>query len=96
MSFDIIICRRMCPKENISLYILHMMPYQKGCIAPVSIITGKAKGSLAVKAMEKLNNYPSIAFNTGEPFLSLLFITLKRRTYEKDNPKISTTYPGIF
>jgi hypothetical protein len=64
----------------------------QGCIAPVSIITGTAKGSLSVTAMEKLSNYLSIAFNTGES----VFITIKKKSYEKNYPKVSTTYPRIF
>lgn len=48
----------------------------KGCIAPVSIITGPGQGILSHKAMEKVHSYVSKALIKDEKF----FITIKKKS----------------
>lgn len=52
----------------------------KGCIAPVSIITGIGQGSLSVKAMQAIHNHLAKVFGSDEKN----FITIKRNHYEKN------------
>lgn len=47
----------------------------KGCIAPVSIITGIGQGSLSVRAMQTLHSQLLPALNTNEK----VFITIKKK-----------------
>ncbi len=47
----------------------------KGCIAPVSIITGIGQGTLSVKAMQIINSHLSMAFDHKES----VFITIKKK-----------------
>lgn len=48
----------------------------KGCIAPVSIITGIGQGSLSVKAMQAIHSHLSTALGSDEK----IFITLKKKS----------------
>jgi hypothetical protein len=47
----------------------------KGCIAPVSIITGPGQGSFSVKAMQLITSHLSLAFDHNET----VFITIKKK-----------------
>ena len=47
----------------------------KGCIAPVSMITGSGKGTSSRKAMALLNRYLAAAFENKES----IFITIKSK-----------------
>lgn len=46
----------------------------KGCIAPVSIITGRGEGIYSVKALQKIMNLLSPAFDNNQP----VYITIKK------------------
>lgn len=53
----------------------------KGCIAPVSVITGSGKGASSRKAMALLNRYLSVAFENKES----IFITIKSKGHEENS-----------
>ena len=53
----------------------------KGCIAPVSLITGSGRGASSRKAMALLNRYLAAAFENKES----IFITIKSKEHEKNS-----------
>jgi hypothetical protein len=53
----------------------------KGCIAPVSLITGSGRGASSRKAMALLNRYLAAAFKNKES----IFITIKSKEHEKNS-----------
>jgi hypothetical protein len=64
----------------------------KGCIAPVSIITGIGQGALSLQAMQHLNSYLLRAFERNET----VFITIKKNDHEKNSQQVTTTNTGVF
>jgi len=64
----------------------------KGCIAPVSIITGIGQGSLSVKALQAVHSHLSVAFDSDEK----VFITIKKNHYEKNSQTVTTTHTFLF
>jgi hypothetical protein len=53
----------------------------KGCIAPVSLITGSGRGASSRKAMALLTRYLAVALENKEP----VFITIKSKEHEKNS-----------
>jgi hypothetical protein len=69
----------MCPAGN---GLIHPANYAieelKGCIAPVSMLTGPGRGICSRNAMERLRAVNAKAFDAGEP----VFLNIKKHEDE--------------
>lgn len=64
----------------------------KGCIAPVSLITGIGKGAASVRALQQITRLVFPALEGGEP----VFLIIKKKANENNYQKNEQTDSKIF